>query len=79
MRKDWSGENRVTARKQRRIEAAEHVCRAFRKAISYHATQQQYMDMALDWLMAWIDNSPAAVWQGDPIPRKKRRKKSEKS
>lgn len=60
-------------REQRRLEAAEEVCRAFRKAVSYHATQGEYMNMALDWLRVWIDNSPKDVWQSDPKPRRRQR------
>ncbi len=59
-------------REQKRIEAAEHVCRAMRKAISCYATQEHYMRMALDWLIVWRDNAPCKVWQSDPTPRRKR-------
>ena len=58
-------------REQRRLEAAEHVCRAFRKSLSYAATQNQYMNMALDWLLVWIANSPVRVWTEDPTPCRK--------
>jgi hypothetical protein len=60
-------------RKQKRLEAAEHVCRSFRKAVSYAATQDQYMNIALDWLLVWIENSPAKVWQSDPTPTRRKR------
>ncbi len=57
-------------REQKRIEAAEHLCRAFRKAVSFAGTQQHYMNMALDWLIVWRDNAPSKVWQSDPTPRR---------
>lgn len=61
-------------REQKRLEAAEHVCRAVRKAVSYYATQDQYMSMALDWLVVWCANSPKAVCFADPVPVVKRKK-----
>lgn len=59
-------------REQRRLEAAEHVCRAFRKAVSYYGTQEFYMRMALDWLLVWEENSPAKVCNPDPTPRRRK-------
>lgn len=56
-------------REQRRLEAAEHVCRAFRKAISYYATQGHYMNIAIGWLILWIDNAPKGV-QNIPVRKK---------
>jgi hypothetical protein len=53
-------------REQRRLAAAEEVCRAVRKALSHSAMQNQYMNVALDWILVWIKNSPAKVWQSDP-------------
>lgn len=61
-------------REQKRLDAAEHLCRCFRKAISYHATQQVYMDMALDWLMVWMDNAPQKVKYSDPTPCHRKRR-----
>lgn len=59
-------------REQKRLDAAEEVCRSFRKAISYYSTQQHYMNLALDWLRIWIANSPKGVWQADPAQTKRR-------
>jgi len=61
-------------REQKRLAAAEEVCRCFRKGISYYATQEQYMHMALDWLQAWIKHSPNKVWQADPKPAPRRKR-----
>lgn len=61
-------------RESRRLEAAEHVCRAFRKGASCFASQGHYMNMALDWLTVWIENSPNKVWQSDPTPCLRRRR-----
>lgn len=60
-------------REQRRLEAAEHVCRCFRAAVAYYATQGHYMNMGLDWLLVWMDNAPKAVKYADPTPRKRKR------
>lgn len=68
----------VPKRELKRLEAAEELCRCFRKGISYYATQDQYMYMALDWLQVWIKNSPKKVWQSDPHPAPIR-KKSERT
>jgi len=64
-------EVRGSKREQKRLAAAEEVCRSVRKSLSHAATQGYYMNMALDWLLVWIANSPAAVSQTDPIPRKR--------
>lgn len=55
-------------REQKRLEAAEHVCRCFRKRLSYHATQDAYFLQALNWLEVWIKNAPKRVQYADLIP-----------
>lgn len=65
----------MSNREQKRLEAAEHVCRAFREAVSYYATQQQYMNVALDWLLVWIKHCPKRVAK-IPVQRPPRRRTS---
>jgi len=55
-------------REQKRLEAAEHVCRCFRKGLAHNATQQLYFNLALDWLQVWIKNAPKRVQYADMIP-----------
>lgn len=64
----------LSKRAQKRLEAAEEVCRAFRQAIACYSTQQHYMDIALQWLIVWRDNAPLKVWASDAkIPKKKKK------
>lgn len=64
----------ASKRAEKRLEAAEHITRAVRGAFSYYATREQYLSIALDWLLVWIDNAPKTV-QSIPIqkPVKRRR------
>ena len=62
-------------REQRRLNAAEEVCRATRKALTYAGTKYHYLSIALDWLLVWLENAPKKVWQADPAPPKIRKRK----
>lgn len=65
-------EKPVSKRKMKRLEAAEQVCRAFRKSLTYYAEKQHYQQIAYEWLLVWIKNSPKAVWGAVPaVPRKR--------
>lgn len=63
----------MSKREKRRLEAAEQVCRAVRKALSYHATSAPYWGMVLDWLLVWIDNAPKAVSNAEPVAVRRKR------
>lgn len=60
-------------REQKRIEAAEHVCRCFRQGLSYAATQDMYFEMALGWLLVWMKNAPKSTLAIEPIRAPKKR------
>jgi hypothetical protein len=54
------------SRAQRRTEAAEQVCRAFRKGCAHAGTQEKYFNVALNWLLVWMRYAPAKVKFADP-------------
>jgi hypothetical protein len=57
----------------KRLEAAEHVCRCFRQGLSYAATQNLNFEMAMGWLMVWMQNAPKSVLVIEPIRAPKKR------
>ena len=67
----------MNKREQKRLEAAEHVCRYIRKAWSYHATRHQYEVEALQWLIVWLRNAPKRVQDVPLKPAKRKRVEKE--
>lgn len=57
----------MTREEKRRI-AAEAVCKAFRASVACEAykvaDKQRYADLALKWLLDWMDNAPKSVKYG---------------
>ena len=68
-------ERRTNARREKRRDAAEQLCKAFRTLITTPAWQQSQAqwDVMYDWLTVWMDNNGKARYDKPDEPPYSRR------